>query len=154
MPLSFGPTALGSGDFQMLFSYRQVPVSDAFIDDLAMRLAKWAHSDKDAVILEDFLSDNRISWTAFCDWEKRSTLLEEAHQFALMCIGCRREKGGLYKKMSESMVMKSMPMYSQRWKQLNEWYSHLTEERESRGNITVHMNAIPKVEDTRVKGTK
>ena len=155
MPLSFGPIAAGyGGDYHMLFSFRQLPVADAFIEDLAYQLAKWAHEDKDAIILEDFLSARRISWNAFANWEKRMPMLREAHEFALMCIGCRRERGALYKKMSENVVLKSMPAYSQRWKELHEWYSHLTEERESRGTINVHMNAIPGTPVPKSEGTK
>lgn len=132
----------------MIYSFRTIPVPDAYIEEVARRLLEWVEQDKDAVIFSEFLQKHKIGWTTWDRWKKRSPKLREANEFALMCIGNRREKNGLTRKFDPGMVQRSMPHYSQDWKILTEWYAKTKEDVAQQGtNITVKMEPIPTPEE-------
>ena len=127
---------------------RQRPISKAFIEQLAAKLIQWVSNEKQ-VIIDEFLQEIGFSAETFGEFRKRCPKLEEAYQYAKMCIGNKREKCGLYNKMNAAMVMKSMPSYSKRWGKLMEWHAGLTtksEDSESKETIVV----IEKYPETKV----
>jgi hypothetical protein len=135
-------------DHEMYFQLRTIPVSDGYLDKLACRLIEWARNNNNALVLEQFLVENNLSWDTFLRWKNRHERLGQAHQFAKTCLSARREVGGLKNTLNSAMVMKTMPMYSEQWLELTKWYEKLKEGSESRGsNITVVMEPIPSIED-------
>lgn len=126
-----------------MFTMRQRPVNDAFIDKLAEDLMHWALNDEDALKLTQFYVAKGI-WTGDMKrWEARNEKLAKAHQQALIILGNRRETGGLKKKYDAGIVSSTMAHFDPDWKQLAEWRSKLKGEGEGDGKITVVIDAMP-----------
>ena len=98
-----------------------IPVSEAFIEQLAKDYTTWATLDETALIMTQFPLSKSIPPETFYDWINRSQCLAQAHAIALTCVGNRRELGGLNKRLSENMVSFTMPSYNKEWKELQEW---------------------------------
>ena len=132
-------------DYGMVFSHRQVPVTDAFLEKLAFEYVEWVRSSDTALTQDSFLVHKGICWSTWDSWVKRSKALAEAKEFALEVIGHRREVGGLTKKFDASMVTKSMPIYSEAWVKLGEWYAKLKDDQvQAAGNFKIVMAPIEK----------
>jgi len=129
-------------DYEWAFSFRQIPVSQDYLKHLACELAYWADTNEDALVFSEFFHDRkpRIPKQSFYEWVKKNQFLADAHKYALEAIGNRREKGALKKKLDANTVIKSMPIYSEEWKELNEWYGKMKTENESHGDIHVHYS--------------
>lgn len=141
-------------DLNVTLAWKDHPVSDVFLSKLAEELATWAKEDDTALKIDTFLIWQGISWESFTRWVERSDELKRALAFARMCIGERRELGGLRKIYDTSMIMRSMPMYDKHWKDLTEWYSKLKEGSDAQGStIHVHMDKIPE-QGTNDSGSK
>lgn len=132
-------------DYGMVFSHRQIPVTDAFLEKLAFEYVEWVLTNESALTQDSFLVHKRLNWITWDAWCKRSAPLAEARAFAKAVIGHRRETGGLTKKYDAGLVSKSMPMYSDAWVKLGEWYAKLKEDQvQVAGNFKVVMPAIEK----------
>jgi len=135
-------------DYEMQYSYRQIPVPEGYLNMLADKLVVWAKEDEESLVLGQFLKEYNVTWQTWKRWKERSPRLNEANSFALMCIGVRREIGGLKRKLDSSMVMRSMPNYSEEWQKLTEWYARIKEEGHGGDTrVIVEIPETPKIED-------
>jgi len=79
-------------------------------------------------------------------------MLDEAREFAKMCIASNLFDGAVTKKYDASLATKVLPMYDDEWKQLNEWYAKLRETHDNKsGNITVVMSSFKEEEQLTTK---
>lgn len=150
MPPKKAPKILdrATWDPGMVFQFRQIPTSDAFLEHLAFKLIDWAKNDKDALTFDQFLSDYNLTWEGVSNWRKRYERLEIAWQYAKVCLSARREVGAIKNQYNSSVILKTMPLYSDQWVDLIKWYEKLKEGSEHRGsNVTVVMEPIPSIED-------
>jgi hypothetical protein len=108
-----------------IFSWRQKPVSEAFINNLCEQMIVWINTDQEALLFEEFLHKKNLLDTTFMDWAKKWPKLEMAHQYVLRAIGIRREKMALRGEINQSLVAFVQPHYSKVWKQQTEWRSKL-----------------------------
>jgi len=113
-----------------MFHFKQVPVSEGFIDRLFSDLVKEAYNDKEMLTLEDFYLKRGLSPDSYYKWVKKYPQAQRAHDVALLAIGNRRERGGLTRKYDSGLVSQSMAHYSKRWKQGIEWRESLKTKRE------------------------
>lgn len=97
------------------FTFKTKPVTQAFIDRFSMDLAKWAHSDNNALIVSQFYLKKGIAPQTYYRWVNQHPKLKEAHEIAKLCIGNRRELGALNKKLSEAMVTQRQHFYDGDW---------------------------------------
>jgi len=98
------------------------PIADA----LAEELFEWACKNRhDALTLEEFTSRRGIRLDVFFAWFKRFPVLKESWERAKEYIGNNREVGALKKELAEKTVLRSLPHYSKRWKNIEEWWSTL-----------------------------
>jgi hypothetical protein len=111
-------------DYDMVFSFREYPTSDAYIEDKALRLLQWVE-DKDTLIIGEFLEEIKCHPWTWAKWLKRSKILSEAYCYAKMCVGNHRERGALTRKLSEATILQSMPIYNEDWQELREWSARL-----------------------------
>lgn len=127
-----------------LFTFREMPVSEAFIE----RVFQEAHEDvivKGTVLkLTQWFRKKGIPWMTVKRWRDKFSWVEEKYQELLQGVGDNREVGGLTKKLDAGMVQFSMPMYDPDWKQNVEWRSKLKAENDQQGNVTVVMQPIEK----------
>lgn len=128
-----------------IFTLRQQPTPDAVLEQMAFRLVKWVTSEK-RIIFDDFLEQEGKSLRQFNRYKARCSKLEEVYQFALMCVGNKRERDAYYNKGNPALVIKSMPSYSVRWKDLAEWTASLTTKDSDKPTQTVVI--IDKAQET------
>lgn len=124
---------------------RQRPVSMAYLEQLALKLVEWVNTKKE-VIIDEFLQQEGYSYGAFKRFRNRCPKLEEAYQYAKMCIGNKRERGALYNKMNANIVMKSMPNYSERWANIIKLHAEVNQKQNI--NQGVQIVEIPAAEKT------
>jgi hypothetical protein len=111
-----------------LISFRQKPINPAFIEKLAAEEVAWALNTEDAIVFEEFLMLKGIGQSTFYKWLHAHECLANAHNFAMMVIGVRREKGAINRKYDGTIILKSLPIYSESWKKIEEWRSKLTKD--------------------------
>ena len=111
--------------YRSMFTLRETPVTEAWIENLAAEFVDWAMNDPEALILDDFYLSKGLQAQQISTWKKKHSCLAEAHAFAKRKIANRREKGALTKDLSETMVSRSMPLYSDEWKEVEEWRASL-----------------------------
>lgn len=133
-----------------LISFRQKPINPAFIEKLAAEEVAWALNTEDALVFEEFLMLKGIGQSTFYKWLHAHESLAKAHNFAMMVIGVRREKGAINRKFDANIILKSLPIYSESWRNLEEWRSKLTEKANA-GNVTVIMEQFPSSDEVKEK---
>ncbi len=108
--------------------YKQLPVSESNLKELAKRLELWAITDDDALKFKQFLVRERVCWDSFYRWMEKSPELKRAHALALDAIGNRREVGAIKRSYDSGMVRSSMPIYDKDWTTMEEWRGKITQE--------------------------
>lgn len=127
---------------------RQKPVSIAFIENLANKLINWVNASKE-IIIDDFLQQEGYSHSNFKVLRDKSDKLEEAYQYAKMCIGNKRERDAYYNKGNAALIMKSLPDYSPRWKKLTKWHAEINTQNQNI-NQGIQVVEIPAAEKTSI----
>lgn len=117
---------------------KQHPVTDAFLERFSNDLILWAKKE-DSLVLEDFMIEKGMGIKTFYRFAEKYEELKHANEFAVMALAARREKGGLKNQLNAAMVLKSMPMYSQRWKDLIEWNAKMSEGSNAPSTVIVQM---------------
>jgi len=126
----------------MFFSFRERPVSDAYLEALAIELVECAQNNESALVFTEFLEAKMLNKSTWMGWLKRDEALRQAYAYALMCLGNHREIGGLTGKLDAGLVAKSQAMYSDDWKRMEEWKAKLKEELGG-GNGTIRVVMEP-----------
>jgi len=104
--------------YRDLFTFRQQPISEAFIERLAQDFVSWAINNEDAIILSDFPISMGIAPRTFDRWAAKHDALKFAKETVLQVIGNRRQRNGLKNKFNPSLVMTSMALYDEEWDNL------------------------------------
>jgi len=128
-----------------IFTLREQPMPIEKIEQIAFRMMRWVTSKEKAkeIIIDDFLYQEGYSDGNFRQLRKRCPKLEEVYQFSKMAIGNFRERKALYNEMNATMVSKSMPMYSKRWKKLYEWQASLQQKKpDTTGEKYIVINQV------------
>lgn len=128
-------------DYLDLQSMRIKPVSELFIERLALEVMEWSKLEE-SIIFRDFIDNKNIPEDAYYRWVRTYPNLKAAHTLAKGRIGSRREKGAITRKFDGSTIIGSMSMYDQEWKDLAVWKSSLKDQSASSGNITINLPNI------------
>lgn len=112
-------------EYQDMLTFKMKPVSDSYIEDMALRLIEWALNNNEAFKLSQFYIAEGIHHSDFHRWLAKNQKLQRAHDIALTAIGNRREIGALKRKLDAGMVSYTMAHYDTSWKELAEWRSKL-----------------------------
>jgi hypothetical protein len=114
------------------------PITNRYLENLAVDLIEWSKNDK-SIILKEFFAVRGVLKEVFYRWCKTYPPLKDAHEIAKSFIAIRREKGGLTKQYDTTMIMRSMPMYDDEWKEFEEWRASLKnkEEEKSRRQVVI-----------------
>jgi len=131
--------------------FRMVPVHKAYLERFKIEMIEWFEQQEDVLIFEEFLRYKRLSRVCMANFMSRDKELEIAREYVRMLLAIRRERGGLTKKLDPGMIERSMPMYSEEWKDLQIWRSQLKAEQEialatATGPKIVIMEKFPEIE--------
>lgn len=138
------------GQYHDLFSGRQKPVSDQMLEHIAIELVEWVERDTASLKLKKFYELKRMHERTFQLWADRCENLRLAKEYVLMVLGNRREEEGLRRNLDSNMVCRTMPIYDDDWRKLEEWRSKLTEKANA-GNVTVVMESFPSSDEVKEK---
>jgi len=108
------------------FNGLRQPVTNRYLERLAIELVEWANLDS-SIVIQKFLAQKGITGDNFYRWSCVCPALIEARNIAKLLVGCRREEGGLRKELDGRMVTASMPMYFPEWKEFMEWKAKIKE---------------------------
>lgn len=120
-----------------MFLMQKKPVTDTFLDMLAETYVLWVKTEVKCIIFTEFLQQQGITRSHFYRWLLRSEKLREAHDFVLMTLGNRRERGVAERRYEPSMISKMHGHYSDIWVTETARIAALTNNEASKGNITV-----------------
>lgn len=130
-------------DYQDLFTFKIRPVSEAFIERLAKEIIEWSEKEEN-LVLGKFLVSKRMQEETFRRWMKKSPILADAHALAKKNIACRREHGGITRKLDPTFAFNSMPIYDSEWKEFFQWKSNLKQDEGNQQKIVVEINDLSK----------
>jgi hypothetical protein len=130
-------------EYRDFFTLKLTPAPISFLEKIAQQIVVWARDNDDALIIEQFCLEKGITEEVYYNWVAKYPFLSSAHNTAMMFLSHKREIGGLKRKYDPGMVMRTMPIYSNKWKQLAEWQSKLNSDDKTQGKIEVIINAIP-----------
>jgi len=85
-PDSMSPGSLNDG-----FSWRERPICDAALEDLADKLVQWSKKTKEFDI-EAFFDERDLNIDSAYDWMKRNACFREAYQLAMQRLGVKRSR--------------------------------------------------------------
>lgn len=129
-------------DYQDFFTYRMQPVSEGFLERLANELITYAENSE-ILRIEWFFTSKRIDPTTGRDWAAKYENFGKAYKIAKLIIGMRREDGGLKMNLSSAMVLHSMPLYDETYKELLVWKAKMQSESEGKGQSTINVIMNP-----------
>ena len=104
-----------------MFSLRERPVSDRWLDNLAVELIKWAINNSEALKLTQFYQERGIGSNDVKRWIGRNENFARAHSFARGIIGDRREIGAIKRIYDPSMIRAMQAYYDEDYKVQEEW---------------------------------
>ena len=87
------------------------------MDKISVELDKWLDEHPECFILEEFLESQKMSQQFYGMLKERSPRLAAMHDFAMMVLGNRRERGGMTGTLNAGLVDRSQHMYSKRWEE-------------------------------------
>lgn len=114
-------------------------------------LREWAMKD-DSYLIEDFYSLRNIPPTTFYAGVKRNKYLKDAHEFALIRCGSRREHKCIKENLNINTVAAfALPHYFKRWRDQLEWRAELKNKEDQKDNkqkiVVIEKFADPPKED-------
>lgn len=109
--LSGQPITKYIGDYKDMRDFKMKPATEGFIDRLGKALVQWAEIDPQAYKLNQFFRLNGLASEQFYDWTLKYPDLKAAHQYAMRCLGDRREINAMERKIDSSMVLKTLYIY-------------------------------------------
>jgi hypothetical protein len=78
------------------------------------------------------------------DWMAKDKNVDNAHKYVRNICAIRRDKGAANRELDGSWIAKTMPIYCDDYKALEEWRAHLSEKIASAGGLKiVEMPAFP-----------
>lgn len=120
-----------------IYQWREKPVSETYIAKLAEELIEECVNNTKLYTIDQFLVKHNLISTTYERWCKKFEQLGEAHEFAKMVLGARRESGALENNLNASMVQYVMPHYSKTWRDMTEWRSSLKQQPENQGSTII-----------------
>jgi hypothetical protein len=123
-------------------------ISERGAELLATQMIAWCE-DEEAFTMNQFYRMKGIQEKTFHRLMAKFPALQDAHDFALAALGDKREIGALKHKYDTGLVGRSMAVYSNAWRWLEEWRGEMrvkANEVESQQKITVVLDAFPSSE--------
>jgi len=135
------------GEYQDMITLRVTPVSNHYLEQLAIEMVQWFEAHPDAKRLTDFYETKRLYEKTLSEWRKRSPVLEKAVEYCKMILGNRREEWAItHPTYNAGTLQKVMTYYSTAWKEDAEWKAKLNDEALNTGAKIIVMPQYPKTD--------
>jgi hypothetical protein len=108
--------------YRDMTTLRMHPVSEAYLLKFAMEWVEWSlNPANNCTSLEEFFIHKRINTNTVYRWQNRCEELQAAHDFVKEFLYTKRDKGAVEKRYDSAYSRMSMPMYSNKFRDLEEW---------------------------------
>jgi len=118
-------------------SHQMEPANNAFFKRIALELMIYARENDRAYSVAGFLHLKGIGDKTWTRWLEKHPHLKECHEEAAAIMCQRRETGAMERKLDGSFVKWTLPMYSKKYKEYEEWRSNLNKDKEESGSKIV-----------------
>ena len=143
-------TPVWLGEYRNNKDFKMKVVTQSFLEKYADEIIQKAYNDDNFFTVEDLYLFFGIPKATYYDWIKKFPFFREAHDYAKLIIGRRREKHGI---MREWNTLGSMAQYNDRWKESDEWKASLKEKQENKES-GIKVVLVEKFEDPSAKKNK
>lgn len=125
-------------DYDCMISFKQKPVNDAFLSKFAVEWSEYALNDPDYITIWEYpVMQRGMLEETVTDWGKRNADVANALKYVRLLCKIRRDKGAAKRELDGSYVSKTMPMYCNETRDLEEWRARLSEKIAAAGGIKV-----------------
>ena len=108
-------------DYFCGISFKMQPANDAFIEKFCLEWLEYLRDNQKMATMWYYPENIRgIHNTTFMRWAERNAFAKEAHALIKRICGNRRDHGAVYREMDAGYVTKSMPLYLEEWKQMQQ----------------------------------
>ncbi len=105
-------SATNYDDYYCVYSFKQVPITNAFKERLAEELVKWIDDPlSEPIKISEFFLKKGISRGSFYRWVGTNKALAAAHEYTMERLANIRERAALTGKYSEGMVKMTLGYY-------------------------------------------
>ncbi len=127
------------------FSWRERPITTAYLEVLCEKLLVWAKTYEDAYDIDEFFDDNCIWHQQVNAWASDHEFVREAIDQAKRVIGTRRHKSAFKKITDGNIMLKTQHHYKPEWhKTVNEYHSEMKKKEENeKTEMHLHFDAVP-----------
>lgn len=125
-----------------LYTFETIPVSNRFLDMLAVRYREWITREKGALVFTEFLEEQFLPLSSFYRWLELSPKLKAAHKHVLMIIGNRRDKGATIRAFDGGFVSKTLGFYSDVFVQESNRLAELAQKNNISPDIDVYIDGL------------
>lgn len=136
--------------YRDMFSFKMVPIVNGYLEKIALEWVEVTLKDETILTLDDYYFLKGLQEFSVNRWMKRCIELKEAHDYAKAIIANRREKGAIINKYNSNTILRCMPLYSEKWKDLEEWRATLSAKialaSGGNKNITIEVNPVERCE--------
>lgn len=112
------------GDYYCMKELQPKPVTEELLELIAHKLVEFA-GDEENISIGTFKSWLKIKDSDYARWMERSDKLKEAHSWALMVLGNRREEQACKRQLDSGMVKHTLYQYSPSFKEAAEFHAKL-----------------------------
>ena len=107
-------------DPNMLYDYKQYPISEGRINRLIDALKIWLEKNPDAIEIQEFYLKEDVAPSTYYKLLERSIELKELHDKTMMQLGNRILKQSVYFKANWNAVKTMLPMYGPHYSKMRE----------------------------------
>lgn len=103
--------------YKDLFTLKFKPVKKEFIERLALDLIAWVDAEKleRRLKVSEFFRIKKIPRKTYYRWAEKYEDLKEAHEYAMLTLGDKREIGAIVRDYAEASVFRRMHAYDPDW---------------------------------------
>ena len=127
------------------YSWKDIPVSEAYLDTLARELIEWIQTNDRPVKIRDFFRMKHIFDRRVFEWRNKYPRFREVYEEALLAIGDRRETKAFYGEGNANLQMRTAHQYDPEWHEVNRYHSDMKKDEEGskKQDITVIYSPVP-----------
>lgn len=108
-------------DYFCAYSFKMQPANDAFIEKFCLDWLTYIQTTPKTATMWHYPENIRgIHHDTFKAWAERNPIAKQIHALIKRICGNRRDHGAVYREMDSGYVTKSMPLYLEEWKQMQQ----------------------------------
>lgn len=125
-------------DYFCNISFKMKPANETTRENFSFKWVEAARLDGSYINIWDYpvLIAGMHKETVF-DWIDKDSNVKNAHRYVRSLCAIRRDKGAAYRELDGSWIAKTMPIYCDDYKNLEEWRAHLSEKIASAGGLKI-----------------